>query len=75
LGDVAVVAEIVDGGQADVLGVNHTVSNNFFVMLCDFNGTGLASSSPIVIMTSFVVQDFHDVLIEGVFGLIGMDLH
>ena len=48
LRDVWFSSEFIDCGQASVLDIDETVFDDFFVVLCDIEGSRSACSSPVI---------------------------
>ena len=75
LGKVALVPDLVEGGEACVLEFDEAVFEDAFIMFCDVDGSEFSSFSPFGLIFSFVVDDVYEIFIERILILIRVYLH
>ena len=68
-------AQVVEGGQADVLGLDDAILQDLLVVLCDLDGAQVGRALVIARDVAVVVQQFLQLVVKGVGGLVGMHLH
>lgn len=72
---VFIGAQVVEGGQAYVLGLDDAFFQEFLVVLCDLDGSQVGGAPVIARDIAVVVQQLFQLVVEGVRGLIGVHLH
>lgn len=75
LGDILVGAQLVNGGQTDILQLDEAILDQSFVVLCDLDGAQVGGAPVVAGHVAVVVQQFLQLVVEGVGRCISRHLH